>query len=86
MFSTSIEVLILQSLRGKVNPTCLNSPSDFSHEVTPRGPKPQPKKMEPQITQITQINKKLLEVQEGLAAAVFGLLSEFYCLSFFTND
>jgi hypothetical protein len=33
---------------------------NFSQKVTQRDPKPQPKKMEPQITQITQINKKFL--------------------------
>jgi hypothetical protein len=32
----------------------------ISHKVTQRGLRPQPKRMEPQITQITQINKKNL--------------------------
>jgi hypothetical protein len=42
-----------------------NPPPVFSHEVTQRDPKPQPKKMEPQITQITQINKKFLRKKWG---------------------
>jgi hypothetical protein len=45
---------------------CQNSPPVFSHKGTQRDPKPQ-KKMEPQITQITQINynKKFLRMFHG---------------------
>ena len=32
---------------------------NFSHKDTQRGLRPQPKKMKPQITQITLINKKI---------------------------
>ena len=43
----------------------LNPPSVFSHKGTRRCLWPQPKKMEPQITQITQINKKILSKKWG---------------------